>query len=47
MTVSVGATTLEREEESRMRRVGGSDNEIERKREREEITKFSISSCYF
>lgn len=40
---------MEREEESRMRRVGGSDNEIEseKKREREEITKFSISSCYF
>lgn len=47
VTVSVGAITLEREEESRMRRVGGSDNEIESKREREEITKFSISSCYF
>lgn len=35
VTVSVGAITLEREEESRMRRVGGSDNEIEIKRERE------------
>lgn len=34
VTVSVGAITLEREEESRMRRVGGSDNEIESKRER-------------
>ncbi len=35
MTVSVGANTLEREEESRMRRVGGSDNEIESERKRE------------
>lgn len=35
VTVSVGAITLEREEESRMRRVVGSDNETEIKRERE------------
>ncbi len=35
MTVSVGANTLEREEESRMRRVGGSDNEIESEKKRE------------
>lgn len=31
----MGANTLEREEESRMRRVGGSDNEIESERKRE------------